>query len=127
MLKLLSKALLALICWGIFLFVIFQGVPYPQTLTQATPLQLLAFLTPLFFALTLTINIAADFLLISAFISFGIIIILLLKALDVLNFVTVTLTAISVYLFISYFKKPKSRLTSSSNVPKLKHLIKRKR
>lgn len=136
MLKLLPSVFLSLASWGIFIYVITQGVPYPQTLTQASPLQLLAFLTPLFFALTFTINIAAKFLLISIFISLGIIIILLLKALDALNFVTIILTTITVYLFVSYFrrkealphlKKPKNRLTSPSNVPKLRNLIRRRR
>lgn len=103
--KLLLRILVCLIFWGIFGFVIFAGVPYPNTLTSASFTQLLFFLIPLFFALTFTINITARLLIISIIISLGIILILILKALDILNFVSAGITILAVYLFYSYFQR----------------------
>ena len=97
-------------------------VPYPESITSAKPYQLFAFFIPLFLALTFTLNIFLKNILSSCSISLGIIILLILKALDSLNVVTSILLIISVGLFISYFRKAKRRsLTKALKIPKLTH------
>ena len=123
--SIILKAIPASISWGIFILVIFK-VPYPNTLTQANAFQLLAFFVPLFLALTFSFNMVLNFYPHSLSLSFGIIILLVLKALGSLNFVSAILTLLAVFLLFSYFKK-KGRLTSRSNVPKLRNLGRRKR
>lgn len=123
MVSLLSKIIPALIFWGIWIYVIFF-TEYPKSLTEASIFQLLSFFIPLFLALTLTLNIFLKSIIRSILISFGIIILLVLKALDSLNIVSALLTIIAVGLLFSYFRKPsiKSELTSGSNIPKLTKL-----
>lgn len=116
MTSLILKVIPALFFWGIFIYVILQ-VPYPNSLTQASIPQLLYFFIPLFLSLIFTLNIFLKSILRSILISFGIIILLILKALDSLNLVSALLTIIAVGLLFSYFKKPV--LTSGSNIPKL--------
>lgn len=114
----------ALISWGIFLYVIFQ-VPYPKSLTQASPYQLFSFFASLFLATIFSINIFLKNFFSSASISLGIIFLLLLKALDALNFVSIGLIILAVILFLNYFKKHPStssglkNLTYTQKVPKL--------
>ncbi len=106
--------------WTIFIFIVLQ-VPYPESLTQATIIQLLSFFIPLFLALVFTLNLFIKKIIISLTLSFGIISFLILKALDSLNFVTGMLTIISAVLLISYFRKVKfSDLTKDGRIPKLK-------
>lgn len=100
----LVKFLLALFFWGIFVYVIFQ-IPYPNSLTQASVFQLSAFFTPLFLALTSTINIFFKFLLRSVLISAALMVFLTLQALQTLSLLTFILTSVAFGLFISYFKK----------------------
>lgn len=115
------KDIPALIFWGIFIFVIFQ-VPYPNSLTQANLVQIFSFFIPLFLALTLTLNIFLKNTFVSASISLGIQSLLILKALDSLNLVTAVLTAISVGLLISYFRKVRRKgLTNLPKISKLTH------
>lgn len=124
MLKFLPKVAPALIFWGIFVYVVLQ-VPYPNSLTSATPFQLVAFFIPLFLALTLTFNLFFKLFPSSASVSLGIIFLLFLKALDILNFVSAALTIISVGLLLSYFRKVKRRsLTKLPKIPKLTRLKK---
>ena len=117
----------ALIFWGIFIFVIFQ-LPYPESLTQASLFQLLAFFIPLFLALVLTLNLFLKFIFFSASISLGIIFLLLLKALNTLNFVSAALIIVAVGLLLSYFRKNKVKhnLTSLSKISKLTSLHRKK-
>lgn len=134
MLKLLYKLLPVLIFWGIFAYVILQ-IPYPNSLTQATPLQLLAFFISLFLAIIFTLNIFLSFFPLSLSLTIALIFLLILKALDSLNLVTGVLILIVVWLLFSYFKKGgskslnpiKSGLTSQSKIPKLTTLQRRKR
>jgi len=125
------KIILALISCGIFTFVVFN-IPYPETLTRANLFQLFSFFIPLFFALIFSLNIFLK-ILHSILISFGIIILLILKALDSLNLVSALLTIVAIGLLISYSRKshnPSTHstrsgsidLTSGSNIPKLKRL-----
>lgn len=126
MLKLLSKSLPSLIFWGIFAYVVLQ-VPYPDTLTQANPKQLLFFFIPLFLAITLTLNAFLKNIFSSSSISLGSIFLLILKALDSLNLVTLSLTTIAVGLLVSYFRKIKRRnLTKLPKISRLTHVRKEK-
>ncbi len=121
---LFARILPVLVVWGIFGFVILQ-IPYPDSLTQASFFQLLAFFIPLFFALTLTLNIFLKNIFTSVSISLGLIFLLFLKALNSLNLVTGILVIISVSLLVSYFKKIKDKnLTKWSKIPRLTRLRK---
>src|SRR3989344_2108184 len=115
-----------LISWGIFIYVVLK-IPYPETLTSANIFQVFSFFTSLFLSLSFTINLLLHFMLKSIVISFGIILIIVLKALNSLNIVSFGLTVIAFGLLLSYLKKQKSRLTSRSNVPKIRNLSRRKR
>lgn len=119
------KILLALIFWGVFIFVIFF-IDYPKSLTQASLFQVFPFFISLFLALTFTINIFLKFAVRSALISATIIIFLILQALQTLNLLTFLLTILAFGLLLSYFKKKKG-LTSTSKIPKLTSLQRRKR
>ena len=125
------KSLPALICWGIFAYVILK-VPYPDTLTSANAFQIFSFFTSLFLAFSFTLNIFLNFMLRSIIVSFGLILLVSLKSLNSLNIVSFGLTIIAFGLLLSYLKKPKrltpikSGLTSRPNVPKLKNLRRQK-
>lgn len=121
----LVKFLLALFFWGILAYVILQ-VPYPDSLTQSNTTQLLAFFIPLFLALNFTINIFLKFLIRSSLISAALITFLILQALQTLNLLTFILTSLAFGLLISYFKKKKG-LTTSSKIPKLTSLRRRRK
>ncbi|OGE14711.1 hypothetical protein A3F00_03475 [Candidatus Daviesbacteria bacterium RIFCSPHIGHO2_12_FULL_37_11] len=130
MTRLILKIIPALFSWGIFVYVILN-VPYPESLTRADSFQLLSFFIPFFLSLIFSINLALNNILRSIFISFGIIILLVLKALDSLNLVSTGLTVLAVILLLSYFKRSshltpiKSGLTSGSFIPKLTRWQKR--
>lgn len=124
--SLILKVTLALIFWSIFTYVILQ-VPYPNSLTQATLFQLLAFFISLFLAITFTLNIFLNLILLSVTLALGIIFLLILKALDSLNIVTAVITLIAIGLLFSYFRKIKrGSLTSQDKISKLTSLQRRK-
>lgn len=102
------KIILSLISWGVFLYVLFF-IEYPESLTQASPFQLLAFFTPLYFAISFSLYLIIKNLAVCLVISLGIILLLILKALDSLNFVSGGLAILSVFLLVSYFN-PSTRL-----------------
>lgn len=104
MAKSFLKFIPALTFWGVFSFIIFK-IDYPKSLTQATLFQLTVFFIPLFLALSFTINLFFKFLLFSFSISLGIIILLILKALDSLSIISTLLTTIAIFLLLSYFKQ----------------------
>ncbi len=117
--KIILKIIPALFFWGIFIFIIFQ-IPYPDSLTQANFTQIIPFLIFLYLALVFTINIVLKNILLSAIISFGLIFLLIIKALDSLNIVTGILIAIATYLLASSFKKTKRKdLTKHPKIHKL--------
>ncbi len=125
MYKIITKIFPALICWGIFIYVVFQ-VPYPETITQANIIQLLAFFIPLFLAITSSLNLISKNIFISTSISSGLIFFLFLKALESLNLITAILILIPIGLLVSYFRKTKKKnLTKLPKIPKLTHLRKR--
>ncbi|MDP3974319.1 MAG: hypothetical protein Q8P92_05810 [Candidatus Daviesbacteria bacterium] len=122
MIKFLPKLLLPLIFWGSFIYVVLQ-IPYPESFSQASPQQLLYFFVSLFFAITLTLNIFLNFILLSASVAIGIILLLILRAMEFLNIVTTIMVLIAVGLLFSYFGKIKGKkLTLNSKIPKLTHL-----
>ena len=115
----------ALIFWGIFGYVILQ-VPYPETLTQADLIQLLSFFIPLFLALTFTFNLIFNFYLRSIILSFGVVLLLVLKALDSLNWVTGGISIAAIILFTTTFKKSRRGLTKGVKIPRLNTFRRRK-
>lgn len=111
---------------GIFVYVLFN-IPYPESITQATLFQLIIFFIPLFLAIMFTLNIFFRNILISGSASLGIILLLILKALDSLNLITGVLVIISIGLLISYFRKLKRKnLTNWRKIPKLTNLRRKK-
>ena len=120
----LLKIALVLIFWGILFYVILK-VPYPETLSQASTTQLLAFFISLYLAISLTLNIFLRNIFISSSITLGLIFSLILKAIDSLNLVTIILITFAVYLLISYFHKSKKR--NLTKLPKIPTLTKLKR
>lgn len=114
----------ALVCWGIFAYVVLN-VSYPESLVSANWQKILLFFTPLFFAVLFTINIFAKNFLVSSSLSLGLIFLLILKALDSLNIVTGILVLIATWFLVSYFAKIKRRnLTKLPKIPKLTRLRK---
>lgn len=123
--KLFSKAIPILLFWGLFSYVILQ-IPYPDSLTQANFIQLIAFFIPGFLALALTINLLIKNLFSALSISLGLIFLLILKALDSLNLVTGILILTAVFLLVSYFRKVKKRsMNRLPKIPKLTNLQRR--
>ncbi|MBI2329863.1 hypothetical protein HYU94_00530 [Candidatus Daviesbacteria bacterium] len=119
---LLFKFIPALLFWGVFAGVIF-GIPYPESLAQANFKQISLFFVPLFFAISFTFNIFFKNIFQSLSIALGLILLLILKALDSLNLATGILIIISAGLLFSYFKKSKRKnLTKQTKIPKLTHM-----
>lgn len=104
--SLFLKLVPALIFWVIWILVIFY-VPYPESLTQASTWQIFIFFAPLFLAITFTLSVP---------IALGVVFLLLLKALDALNFVSVALVVAIVVLLT------RVKLTSSGKISKLTSL-----
>lgn len=124
--KIFLKFFPALIFWAVFVYVILQ-IPYPESITQANLFQLVSFFLPLFIALSFTLKLLLQNILVSLSISMGIIFLLILKSLDSLNLVTGILTVMAIGLLISYFKKIKKKgLTLGSKIPKLTNMRKQK-
>lgn len=115
--KILPKIIPVLVFWGIFIFVVLE-TPYPESLTQANFNQIGLFFASLFLALISTFNIFLKNMFLSFSFSLGLIFLLILKALESLNFVTISLTLLAVGLLLSYFKK-KNNLTKQTKIPKL--------
>lgn len=126
MFKIIKTLIPIIISWVIFALVILQ-VPYPQSLTQAKLFQILSFFIPIFLALTLTINLFLKNIFSAGSISLGLIFLLILKALDSLNIITILLVVVATGLFVSYFRKNKrGNLTKLPKIPKLTSLSRRK-
>jgi hypothetical protein len=119
MIKVLLLLALALIFWGIFIWVIFYIEP-PKSLTEANLLQIAYFFIPLYLAIIFSVNLLLKSLPASGSIALGIVILLTLKALDLFNFLYVTITLIATLLLFSYFKKDLPSLTSFNFVRKLR-------
>lgn len=116
------KIFLALIFWGVFIYVIFY-IPYPDSLVVASPYQLFAFFVPLLIGLTLSIDFIFKKLSSSIILSLGIISLLVLKSLGALNLISLILILLALILLLSYFKP---NLTYPEFMPKLKRRGRRK-
>lgn len=119
------KIVLPIIFWSIFAYVVLR-VDYPDNITSATFFQLSIFLITLFFALIFTINLFLN-LTFSISITLGMVILLILKSLDSLNFVSAILTIIALWLMCGSLAPIKSGLTSKLKIPKLRSKHWRKR
>lgn len=126
MLIFLPKIVFTLIFWGLFLYVLFF-VDYPKNLTSAHPFQILPFFLTLFLAVTLTTYLVSKNFLISALLSVGVVILLILKGLDSLNLASAGLTILAIGLLISYFRKNRRRLTYAPKIPRLIPLRRQRR
>ena len=122
--KYVLKIIPPVLFWGIFVYVILQ-VPYPESITQANSVQLLAFFIPFFLGVAFSLNLFLKNFFITGSLSLGLVFLLILKALDSLNIVTIVLIIISVGLFVSYFRRIKKKgLTNYSKIPKLTNMRK---
>ncbi len=122
--KLLINFIPALASFGVLALVIFF-VPYPESITQASIFQLLAFFVPLFLGVTFSANLFFKSYPSSVSISLGVSILLLLLSLNSLNLATAIITIVTVALLLSQFKtvKPKLRLSKPDNRSKLVHKL----
>jgi len=123
--RIIKKFFPIIFVWAVFIFITFR-LDYPTSIGKASITTLTIFLTPLFLALLLTINLYLKSLFASSVISLGIILLLILKALESLNWLTFIITILAVIFLMGSFKKP-SGLTSKSNTPRLKALLRRKK
>lgn len=121
--SLLPRIIPAFLFWVVFIFVVLK-IPYPDSLTQANLTQVVPFFSSLYLALLFTFNIALKNMLLSGAIALGLIFLLILKALDSLNLVTVILTLLATGLLASYFRKMNKHLTKQTKIPKLTQLRK---
>ncbi|MBI2196208.1 hypothetical protein HYU45_01205 [Candidatus Daviesbacteria bacterium] len=129
MFKIILKIFPSLFFWGSFTFVVLQ-VPYPESLTQANAMQIFPFFLSLYLALVFTLNIFLKNILFSSSVCLGLVLLLILKALNSLNIITGALVIIATGLLASYFRKTKrkglnpikSDLTKLSKIPKLTKL-----
>jgi hypothetical protein len=119
------KLFLALFFWAGFIGVLIF-IPYPESFTQANLFQLACFFIPLFFGLFFSLNLLLKPILFSTTISIGLIILLVLKALNYFNFLSIGLTLTTTLLLLSSFKNT-SGLTSIINMPKLRFSRRRKK
>lgn len=91
---------------GVFALVLWQTQP-PKSLTSATISQILLFFISLFLFLIFLLNIYFQFLIRSFVISLGVVLLLIFKSLDMLNFVSVILIIAATAFLVVSFKKPK--------------------
>ncbi len=123
----ITRLIPPIIFWGVLAYVILN-VSYPDSLTQANFIQLILFFIPLLLACIFTIEIFLKNIFMSFSVSLGLIFLLILKSLDTLNLVTVTLVIISVGLLVSYFRKIKTKnLTKFPKISRLTKLQKKER
>lgn len=111
---------LALVFLLLFIYVVLF-IDYPESLTTASRFQLTSFFLPLFLFLFFSINYFFKNNSFSLLISFGVILLLILQALDTLNIVSALLVIASIGLFLNYLKtiKKDRSLTSGFFIPKL--------
>lgn len=114
------KKLLPIIFLGLCLGLVVWFTKPPASLTNTNIFQFLLFFIPLFFLLTFIFNLFFNFFLRSLILSLGIILLLIFKSLDLLNFVSSLLTILATILLIISFKKPKVFQQSKIKSLKLK-------
>lgn len=101
------KKLLPIIFLGLCLGLVVWFIQPPASLTEASFFQAFLLFTPLFLLLIFIFNLFFDFFLKSFFLSFGLVLLLIFKSLDLLNFASFFLTILATILLVVSFKKPK--------------------
>lgn len=90
----------------------------PKNLTDASFIQISLFFIPLFFLLTFILDLVLNFLLRSAFLSLGLIILLVLKTLGNLSFFNGGVTVLGTLLIVRSFQKsPRYRYQAKTPKP----------
>lgn len=112
------KKILPIFGCGIIFGLVMWNLEPPKSLTQATFWQIVLFFIPLFLLLTFLVNIFLGQLIKSLIISFGVILLLILKSLDMLNFISLLSTLLATFLIALSFKK--RGLSQPSNIRSLK-------
>lgn len=125
--KIIKRIFPAIFFWGTVIFVVLK-VPYPESLVEANLIHLALLFVSLYLALVFTFNTFLKNIFSSSSITLGLVLLLLLKALDSLNIITGALVIIAVGLFLSYFRKIKRKnLTKLPKIPRLTSLSKREK
>lgn len=112
------KKILPIIFFGSFLGLVVWFIQPPVSLTEASFFQAFLLFAPLFLLLTFIFNLFFNFFIRSLILSLGIILLLIFKSLDLLNFISSLLTISAVILLIISFKKP--RMFQQSKIQNLK-------
>lgn len=111
---------LPIIFFGCLLGLVVWQIQPPASLTEASFFQIFLFFIPLFLLLTFIFNFYFCFLIRSLIISLGIILLLIFKSLDLLNFISSLFTISATILLVISFKKPKAFQQSKIQSLKLK-------
>ena len=113
------KNILPIVIFGACFLVVILYLQPPQSLTGAKLSQVALFFTPLLLLLVALTNLYFKFLPKSLVVSFGLILLLVLKSLDALNLVSVAITVMATILIAKSLKKPhpKKRSQSQKNGP----------
>lgn len=122
----LRKISLIIISLAILAWVLYFVEP-PKSWPQASYFQILAFFLPLVAFFTFVANLFLNYLPRSFVVGLGLMMVVVLKAIDQLNAVTVSGILIVVAILVTVFKKPtppqfQPGLTRQSKIPKLKNL-----
>lgn len=114
------KKIIPTLIFGVIFILVILNITPPQTFTTATIFQILLFFIPLLFFLTSALNLVFNFYLKSFVVSLGIILLLVLKALDFINILTIGITILAIVLLIKSFKKPIFKIYKLPKLPKLR-------
>lgn len=114
------KKILPIIFFSCLLGLLVWQIMPPASLTEASIFQFLLFFIPLFLLLTFIFNLYFSFFIRSLILSLGIILLLIFKSLDLLNFVSSLFTTVATILLVISFKKPETLEQSKIQSLKLK-------
>lgn len=103
----------------LILFYLFYFTAPPPSWNEASTLQILGFFLPLVTFVTFTVNLFVNYLPRSFIIGLGVIILVVLKSIEILNFLTAPTIILVTILSFYFLKKPK--FTRITKIPKLKH------
>lgn len=106
---------------GILLSLVIWQVQPPQTLTQASPLQLIAFFIPLFLLISSTIFVIFQSIPLGIISGLIVILLLALKSLDLLNIITFIVILVAI-LFITKALKKDKKVSYQAKIPKISQL-----
>lgn len=102
--KLVWKLLPIFISLAILALIIWQIEP-PKAITQISALQIFLLVTPLLVLMVFTVNLCFNFWMRSMIVSIGLMLLIVLRTLDKLNLVTVSITLIATYLLVKSCKR----------------------